>query len=160
MEYVFKIKLPFEALKSPDEILKYILDQIILVYARCESRNNTHILGVISSGWALLQLLPLIKETDMKLQLICVHICTFLAIYLSQGKPKLMVQASSEPTVTGMTWDKILESLLALPVSIDHNIYRLVQVCYLRGLKNMDIRTSELYKRACLSTMELDGMKS
>eukprot|EP00095_Tigriopus_kingsejongensis_P005180 maker-scaffold237_size242172-snap-gene-1.36 protein:Tk05180 transcript:maker-scaffold237_size242172-snap-gene-1.36-mRNA-1 annotation:"hypothetical protein CAPTEDRAFT_218654" len=89
MDYVFKIKLPADLLKSPDECMLYVLDQLIFTYHICAIRNNTHILDLVTSAWSLSQLVPLLKDPELKIQFTCVHLCTFLATFLSLGRPEL-----------------------------------------------------------------------
>ena len=55
-----------------------------------------------------------------------------------------------------LKWDSLKEQALSQPVCTDEHVLKLVQVCYARSLRNQDAAMADIYKRACLTAVDMN----
>ena len=93
-----------------------------------ESQNNFFLLHGVTSSWALSNIIPLVKSTDKKLEILQIFLCLLLAVYIAKDRPKLYPDFLESPDVADLTWEEIKSRTLNLPVSTDEHEYKLIQV--------------------------------
>ena len=49
-----------------------------------ETKFNLHLLDVVTSAWALSQIMPVLGNADFKFELVRLILCSFFAVYLTQ----------------------------------------------------------------------------
>ena len=146
MTHVHKLKLEENLLDDPDQLMSWTLDQVILAYLCAENRNDFFLLHGITSGWALNAVIKLIKDNNVKLDLVRTFILGILGLYIVQGRPKLDLDLRFEPKVDGLSWEGLVQEALKLPDNSDEHIFKLLHVCKERASVNKD--NDSMYKRA------------
>ena len=146
-EYVHRIKMP--SFTSSDEMMKWIVDQAIILYLASDEDNDFALLHGITSSWALKCILKYVENEEDRLESIRHQLTMLLMVYLMQGRPKLMLQklTSSSPLPT---WDEIKKKAFALRIEyVDEHVFKLIQVC----IDQDNDRNEAMYKLASLSVI-------
>lgn len=151
--------LRFSDWKTIDDLAKWVVDQAIAVYQGAETRNDFFLLHAVTSSWSLRQLLKVdLPEADA-IEILVHFLCAFMAFYLVQRRPKILVANLKTPDVSSVSWDTIIKMALEKDVDCtDEHIYKLVQVCHEQSKSNDDSDThvAGLYKRAAITALSTD----
>lgn len=171
-EYVRRIAVPDFEDKSGAEIMWWVIGNAIKVYQGSVLRNNFFVLHLVTSAWALLQIIKLFKDrakyriykvffdpffinTSLfrQMDIIESYMVFMTAAYLGEGKPELSPkQLYEEPSVENLTWEDIKKELFAIPVNkADEHTFKLVFVSM--DCAKQDPKLEDICKRAALTGM-------
>src|SRR6218665_607768 len=93
LRYIYRIKIPGiqemeneDIEEQRDELLRWLLDSAITVYALID-KHDFFLLHGVTAAWSLLQLGPVGvgKSRQLTLELVTTFLCVLLAAYISQG---------------------------------------------------------------------------
>ena len=154
VNYVHQIKFPDFSVDRLQAMAKWLLDQVITLYLAAGKRNDFFLLHGVTSTWALLQVLPLVNDSELIRKVVRVQLGILLAVYTVQDSPPLNEDHLKQPDVSELSWDDIKQKVLGLKPETDEHIFKLVQVCADTAQTNTDSGMDEIYKRACLSAMK------
>ena len=145
--------------KIIDDLAKWVVDQAIAVYQGAETRNDFFLLHAVTSAWSLRQLLKVDLPESEAMETLAHFLCAFMAFYLVQRRPKILVSHLTTPDVSSVSWDDIIKMAHEKDVGrTDEHIYKLVQVCHAQSKSNneSDTKTAALYKRAAITALSTD----
>jgi hypothetical protein len=133
--------------RDPEILMNWIVDHSIVLYQMAENRNDFFLLHGITASWALANIIPLLKSTEDKLDVLQKFLCILLAVYIAKDRPKLNPAYLESPDVSSLTWEDIIARTLKMPMGTDEHEYKVVHVCHEAALRNPE--SSDLCKRAC-----------
>lgn len=115
--------------EGQEELEHFLLKLSIAVYALDEIVNDFYLLHGITSSWALLRILRLFPDGNLKESLVLKYIAgALLPAYVAQGCPKLGdVESLDLPTSLDFAEDARQRALSA-SASVDEHVIKLVQV--------------------------------
>ena len=66
--------------RDPEILMNWIVDHSIFLYQMAENRNDFFLLHGITASWALANIIPLLKSTEDKLDVLQKFLCILLAV--------------------------------------------------------------------------------